>query len=144
MLHGDKPSDTTKYYFRDDIEKCNLPAADKDWLCRLNSDSNNAKHALQRPTSVAHMYAMKGTVWSAGPSLTTYLPAEEAPVAENAMMAYAREQERLRAQFAMCNELLQAQSLRVHELEDMLATVHWDVPGLCVRACLPAHLPAHA
>jgi len=66
------------------------------------------------------MYAMKGTVWSAGPSLTTYLPAEEAPVADNAMMAYAREQKRLRDQFAMCNELLQAQSLHVHELEDML------------------------
>ena len=120
MLNGDKPTDETEYYFRDDIEKCNLPAADKDWLCRLNSVSNNAKHALQPPTSVAHMYAMKGTVWSAGPSLMTYLPAEEAPVADNAMMAYTREQKRLRAQFAMCNELLQAQSLRVHELEDML------------------------
>ena len=62
MLNGDQPSDTTKYYFRDDIEKCNLRAADKDWLCRLNRVSNNAKHALQRPMSVAHMYAMKGTV----------------------------------------------------------------------------------
>ena len=37
MLNGDKPSDPAEYYFRDDIEKCNLPAADKDWLCRLNS-----------------------------------------------------------------------------------------------------------
>ena len=37
MLNGDKPTDETEYYFRDDIEKCNLPAADKDRLCRLNS-----------------------------------------------------------------------------------------------------------